>query len=75
VRWRIETDPRGLVLEWEESGGPAVAGAPSRHGFGSRLLERGITAELGGSVALDYAPEGLRARIAFPLDDATLPAA
>jgi PAS domain S-box-containing protein len=75
VRWRIETDPRGLVLEWEESGGPAVAGAPSRHGFGSRLLERGITAELGGSVALDYAPEGLRARIAFPLDEATLPPA
>jgi PAS domain S-box-containing protein len=75
VRWRIENEPRQLVVEWEESGGPPVAGAPKRHGFGSRLLERGITAELGGSVTLDYAPKGLRARIAFPLDDATLPLA
>jgi two-component sensor histidine kinase len=75
VRWRVEVEPRHLVLEWEESGGPSVTGAPSRHGFGSRLLERGITAELGGSVALDYAPEGLHARIAFPLDEATLPVA
>ncbi|GLS45437.1 sensor histidine kinase [Methylobacterium brachythecii] len=42
-------------LVWTERDGPAVS-PPSRRGFGSRLIERGLA---GGSVAIDYAPEGL----------------
>jgi PAS domain S-box-containing protein len=53
---------------WEESGGPPVAGAPARRGFGTRLLERGLAAQIGGAVTLDFAPSGLRCRIRLPAD-------
>jgi two-component sensor histidine kinase len=57
VRWRVED---GLLrLDWEESGGPPVA-APTRKGFGSRLLEGLLVRDLGGESAADYAPSGLR---------------
>ncbi|HEY8382073.1 MAG TPA: PAS domain S-box protein [Microvirga sp.] len=62
-----------LRLEWREEGGPPIAAPPARRGFGSRLLERGITAELGGTVDLDFAPEGLRAVIELPLDRSNVP--
>jgi two-component sensor histidine kinase len=51
---------------WEEAGGPPVAGPPERRGFGTRLLERGLAAQIGGEVALDFAPAGLRCRIRVP---------
>lgn len=68
VRWDVipgESGPR-LHLEWKESGGPAVT-APTRRGFGSRMIERGLAAELHGSVALEFAPGGLRCTIDAPL--------
>ena len=55
-----------LRIAWEEKDGPPVA-EPQRHGFGSRLIERGIAADLGGRVALTFAPAGLRCTIEFPL--------
>jgi two-component sensor histidine kinase len=53
---------------WEESGGPPLAVAPARRGFGTRLLERGLAAQIGGTVTLDFAPSGLRCRIRLPAD-------
>jgi two-component sensor histidine kinase/PAS domain-containing protein len=61
ARWR--------EVLWEESGGPPIAGAPARRGFGTRLLERGLAAQIGGAVALDFAPSGLRCRIRLPAED------
>jgi two-component sensor histidine kinase len=56
IRWKAQ---RGtLRIEWRERGGPAVK-APERRGFGSRLIERGLTADLGGRAALEFGPEGL----------------
>jgi two-component sensor histidine kinase len=69
VTWTLSSPGlRRLRLEWTETGGPTVAAQPTRRGFGSRLLERGVTAELGGSVTLDFAPAGLQAVIEIPLD-------
>jgi PAS domain S-box-containing protein len=53
---------------WDESGGPPIAEPPSRRGFGTRLLERGLAAQIGGAVTLDFAPTGLRCRIRLPAD-------
>jgi two-component sensor histidine kinase/PAS domain-containing protein len=53
---------RTLRLVWTETGGPPVA-APTRRGFGARLLERGLGRDLGGEVHLDYQPEGVVCRI------------
>lgn len=67
VRWSIEGgEPRRLRMSWTESGGPPVV-APSARGFGSRLIERGLAAELGGPVTLDFRPEGLVCTIDAPL--------
>ncbi len=58
-------------MVWTERGGPAVA-PPTRKGFGTRLIERGLAAELGGSVDLAYAPEGVVCRIDTRLPHAAM---
>ena len=55
-----------LEVLWRERGGPPVR-PPERRGFGSRLLERGLAQEFGGTVRLDFAPEGVECRIRLPL--------
>jgi two-component sensor histidine kinase len=40
---------------------------PQRRGFGSRLIERALGHELGGSAKLDFRPEGLRCAISAAL--------
>jgi two-component sensor histidine kinase len=55
-----------LRLEWRESGGPVVR-PPTRRGFGTRLIERGLAAELEGEVRLRFEPAGLVCDIDAPL--------
>ncbi|QRM28166.1 sensor histidine kinase [Microvirga sp. VF16] len=55
-----------LVMRWEERGGPLVL-APSRKGFGSRLIQEGLARELNGDVRLIYEPEGVVCAIDVPL--------
>jgi len=64
VAWRIDQDLLRLI--WTESGGPKVE-PPARRGFGARLLERGLAAELSGSVELTYDASGLVCHMALPL--------
>jgi PAS domain S-box-containing protein len=68
VNWRTEQQAgvTHLSLEWAERGGPPVA-PPTRKGFGTRLIQRGLTHELGGTANLMFDPAGLRCRIDFPL--------
>jgi two-component sensor histidine kinase len=55
-----------LTIDWREAGGPTVA-EPQRRGFGSRLIERGLGHELGGTAGLTFRPEGLWCHIRAPL--------
>ena len=55
-----------LHLNWRESGGPAVV-APTRRGFGSRLLEEALVHDLGGSTSLSFAPDGVQCSITAAL--------
>lgn len=61
---------RRLRLRWIEKDGPRVV-APSQTGFGSRLIERGLAAELQGEAHVDYAATGVICRIDAPLPDTT----
>jgi len=60
LAWRLEeaADPPKLELKWRERGGPPVK-PPTRKGFGSRLIQRGLAAEFVGEVRMDFSPSGL----------------
>jgi len=68
IGWTTVTDGsrRRLGITWTEQGGPAVR-PPAHGGFGRLMLERAVAADLGGTVALDFAPAGFRCTIALPL--------
>jgi two-component sensor histidine kinase len=53
-------------LRWQERDGPTVR-PPSRTGFGSRMIERGLSAELQGEVRIDFRPDGVVCTIDAPL--------
>nr|WP_281381277.1 PAS domain-containing protein [Microvirga lupini] len=57
-----------LTLTWQEEDGPAIQGVPSTEGFGSKLARRSVKDQLGGAIAYDWRPEGLRVRIDLPLN-------
>ena len=67
IEWKSESTPEGsrLILRWQEKGGPPVK-APSRKGFGSRMLEHGMAQELQGTVQLDYPPGGVICTMNIP---------
>ncbi|WP_407523843.1 sensor histidine kinase [Methylobacterium oryzisoli] len=64
---RIGREKDRLMLLWQERGGPALAGAPERQGFGSRMMARSASAQLGGEIAYDWQPKGLVMRITAPI--------
>lgn len=53
-------------IRWQELGGPRVE-APTRRGFGSRLLERALSREVGGTVHLAFEPAGVIFEVEAPL--------
>jgi PAS domain S-box-containing protein len=65
VIWTIDGDRLRLV--WKEQDGPIVE-PPAGRGFGSRLIERGLAADLGGSAALSFEPDGVRCTIEASLE-------
>jgi two-component sensor histidine kinase len=65
IRWETQSD--NFLLEWEETGGPAIVVIPDVHGFGSVLTERSIS-QLGGKIDYDWQRNGLKLRITVPLD-------
>ncbi len=67
IKWALAPSAAGkrLVLHWREQGGPPVT-HPSRTGFGTQMIERGLAHELGGSVDIDYRPGGLVCTIDVP---------
>lgn len=68
VTWNVDMSKpeRSLELIWVERGGPPVR-EPQTRGFGSRLIEQGITRELGGDAEMCFEPEGFRFHLKAPL--------
>jgi len=57
----------GLAIQWRESGGPAVS-TPTQTGFGTSTIRELIPFELGGTVDLTFASDGLQCRLELPAD-------
>jgi PAS domain S-box-containing protein len=74
IQWQpvhLDNGQQVLRIEWIELGGPAVA-EPEQRGFGSKLIEGSIDAELGGTARLAFEPEGMRCEIEIPLEKASV---
>jgi two-component sensor histidine kinase len=48
-----------VVVVWTERGGPPVVAPAGTGGFGSKLVQRGMAAQLGGSIAADWQEDGV----------------
>ena len=63
-----ETPDGRLDLVWAEHGGPPVA-PPARRGFGTRMIERALAADVDGKAELEFRPEGVLCRIEAALPE------
>ena len=70
VDWSFQGDGQERVLNWHwrEVGGPTVV-APKRRGFGTFLVERVLAADFGGTVRIDYPPDGVKCTLVAPMAD------
>ena len=57
----VSTRSKGdeISLIWMERGGPAVEAPPQAEGFGSKLVKRSVSRQLGGTISYDWSAEGL----------------
>lgn len=66
VQWDAD-DSGDLQIGWLESKGPEVT-PPNHRGFGSRMIERVVVAELGGDYSCAHRPEGFTCRFRIPAE-------
>ena len=66
-RWLRNGSDRRLAIDWQEIGGPPVL-APSQPGYGAEIIRELIPFELGGTVELTFAGDGVRCRMEIPAE-------
>ena len=68
IEWTKEATAEGAAvnLHWQEKGGPPLT-VPSRKGFGSRVIEEGLSQDLKSNVHLDFRPDGLACTMTIPI--------
>lgn len=68
VDWSLAACAAGAALrwEWKETDGPIVK-PPHREGFGSMLLKRVLSQQIGAEVNVAFEPEGFCLRMLVPL--------
>ncbi|MBB2974337.1 PAS domain S-box protein [Mesorhizobium sp. RMAD-H1] len=74
LSWQIrvtENQTTMVDLTWHERGGPPVK-APTRRGFGTRLIERCIERDLSGELDLVFEGDGLFCRMSIPIGEMAL---
>ncbi len=70
IAWSVSRREGRSLLDfaWRESGGPPVE-PPTRRGFGSRLLDRVLTTQVGAEIGATYEPQGFRLAMQAPLPE------
>ena len=62
------TEGDRIFLIWAETGGPPIVGHPELSGFGSRLIARTVSSQLGGELTYDWQETGLVVTIAMRME-------
>ena len=57
------SDGNDLELVWTERGGPEALRPKGAEGFGSRLVNRSVSGQLGGTINYDWTPDGVTIRL------------
>jgi two-component sensor histidine kinase len=65
IEWRLQSAAR-LFVRWSEAGGPTVT-APTRQGFGTRVMERVICSQHNGELRYDWRPQGVVCEIVLQI--------
>jgi two-component sensor histidine kinase len=71
LSWEVNVGPSGpptLHFSWAEAGGPLVT-PPAKTGFGTKLIERVLAHETGGSAQIEYRADGVVFTAVAPLPD------
>lgn len=70
VNWCVAPDNQdySFQLRWIETGGPPVV-PPRKRGFGSRLIEQGLSQDLAGEVDLQFECQGVVCTIRTSLEE------
>lgn len=68
IAWAVANDRFGL--QWIEKGGPPVA-APTRRGFGTRIIEKALAGYFNGEATLSYDPTGVKFALDAPASELT----
>jgi two-component sensor histidine kinase len=56
-------DESEVVVVWTERGGPTVAAPDKPPGYGSRMIARTLSAQLGGAISMNWSSEGVIATV------------
>lgn len=56
-----------VLITWTERGGPSVA-PPGEVGYGSKLLNRSVTRQLGGSIQTEWSADGVVVNLALNME-------
>ncbi|QDP18512.1 PAS domain S-box protein [Sphingomonas xanthus] len=70
IGWRVDHRADAgecFILTWAESGGPKTS-APTKKGFGSKVIERILRSRLAGEIELRWEPSGLTFQLSCPCD-------
>lgn len=57
-----------IFLTWAETGGPPITDAGALKGFGSKLVARSVSGQLGGELAYDWQTSGLVVTVRIRMD-------
>jgi PAS domain S-box-containing protein len=68
LEWNLQSS--GLTLNWVEDGGPVIA-QPSKRNFGLKVIVASIEQQLGGKIAFEWNPRGLRCLLSIPHNELT----
>jgi two-component sensor histidine kinase len=61
-------DETEVVIFWTERGGPPVVSPTGETGYGSKLLNRAMTLQLGGSISCDWSASGVIVKLNMTKD-------
>lgn len=67
-----QTNDEQIDIVWSETGGPPIGESPDLSGFGSRLIARSVSSQLGGELIYDWLESGLVVTIRMRQDRLTV---